>query len=191
MAIIASIAFFGGKDSARAIAPGVIWVSVAFTSVLALSRTWQRERDESALLGLLVMPVHRSAIFAGKAIGVAAFIAVVELIVVPTASLLFAIDLQRHAAGLALLGLSAIPGIAASGTLFGSMTIRTRARDLVLAAVMLPLLAPCILTGVAGTRALLDGAPLDQLSDYFLLNGMFGAVFVAGGLALFGTVIEG
>lgn len=191
VAIIASIAFFGGKDAQKAIAPGVIWVSVAFASVLALSRTWQRERDDGALLGLLVMPIHRSAIFAGKALGVAAFVAAVELIVVPVAAILFGIDLVQHAAGMALLGLSAVPGIAASGTLFGSMTIRTRARDLVLAAVMLPLLSPCILTGVAGTRALFDGASIAQLSDYLLMNGMFGVVFVAGGLALFGTVIEG
>jgi uncharacterized protein (DUF885 family) len=70
VAVIASLAFFAGQGAAEQVAPGVIWVSVAFASVLALSRTWQREREEGALSGLLVMPVRRSAIFAGKALGV-------------------------------------------------------------------------------------------------------------------------
>lgn len=191
VAIIASLAFFGGQDAKREVAPGVIWVSVAFASILALSRTWQREREDSALLGLMMLPIARSAIFAGKAIGVAAFITVVQLIVVPVAGILFGLDLGKFGGALALLCASATAGIAASGTLFGAMTIRTRARDLVLASVMLPLLSPTLLTGVAGTRALFDGALFSELGDYFLLNGMFGFVFVVGGLGLFGTVIEG
>jgi heme exporter protein B len=191
VAIIASIAFFGGNDAKREVAPGVIWVSVAFASILALSRTWQREREDSALLGLMTLPLSRSAIFAGKALGVAAFITVVELIVVPVAAILFNLEIGQLGGKLALLALSATPGVAASGTLFGAMTIRTRARDLVLASVMLPLLSPTILTGVAGTRALFDAASLSELGDYFMLNGLFGFIFVVGGLGLFGTVMEG
>jgi heme exporter protein B len=70
------------------------------------------------------------------------------------------------------------------------MTIRTRARDLVLAAVLLPLLSPSLLAGVAGTRALFDGAPARELVDYLALMGLSGAIFVAGGLSMFAAVIE-
>jgi heme exporter protein B len=87
--------------------------------------------------------------------------------------------------------LAATPGIAASGTLFGAMTIRTQAKDLVLATVMLPLLAPSILAGVAGTRALILGATASELFDYFALLGLFGFIFTAGGLGLFDAVVEG
>lgn len=191
VAVIASLAFFADDDAKRNIAPGVIWVSVAFSSVLALSRTWQRERDDGALKGLIVSPLSRGAIFIGKASGVAAFVAAVAAIVTPVTALLFSIDLGAVAIGLALLLLAATPGIAASGTLFGAMTVRTRARDLVLAAVMLPLLSPSVLAGVAGTRALFDGATLAELTDYFSLLGLFGFVFVVGGLGLFELVLEG
>lgn len=191
VAIIASLSFFAGKDATRDVAPGVLWVSIAFSSVLALSRTWQREREENAIRGLLVAPLSRSAIFVGKAIGVAAFVTVVELIVVPVTALLFQIDLTKNGLLLMALLAAATPGIAASGTLFGAMTIRTRARDLVLATVMLPLLSPSILAGVAGTRALLLGATPGELTDYFALLGLFGFIFVAGGLGLFDAVVEG
>jgi len=188
--VISSLAFYAGADAKTEVAPGVVWVAVAFASTLALSRTWQRERDDGALRGLLASPIARSAVFFGKLIGVAAFVTAIELLVVPTTALFFSLDLSRVGPGLALLLLAATPGIAASGTLFGAMTIRTRARDLVLSAVLLPLQAPTLLAGVAGTRALFGGEPLSHLRDYFVLMGLAGAIFVVGGLAMFGSVIE-
>jgi heme exporter protein B len=191
VAVIASLSFFAGPDSAVRVAPGVIWVAVAFASVLALSRTWQREREDGALAGLLVSPTARSAIFAGKAIGLVVFITLVELIVVPVTALFFSVDLNKMGPGIALFCLVATPGIAAVGTLFGVMTVRTRARDLVLASVLFPLLSPTLLAAVAGTRELLNGVPMVELLDYFELMGVFGVVFTAAGLGLFELLVEG
>ncbi|WP_437614013.1 heme exporter protein CcmB [Sorangium sp. So ce296] len=191
VAVIASLAFYAGQDAAERVAPGVIWVSVAFASVLALSRTWQREREDGALSGLLVLPIARSALFAGKALGLCVFVIAVEAIIIPAAALLFAVDLAKTGAGLALFCLAATPGIAASGTLFGAMTVRTRARDLVLASVLFPLLAPTLLAAVAGTRELFGGATLGELTDYVALMGVFDVVFIAGGIGLFDLIIEG
>lgn len=191
VAVIASLSFYAGPESRASVAPGVIWVAVAFASVLSLSRTWQREREDGALSGLLVTPTARSAIFAGKALGMAVFVTLVEVVVVPVTALFFSIDLVRMGPGLVLFCLAATPGIAAVGTLFGVMTVRTRARDLVLASVLFPLLAPTLLSAVAGTRELLNGVPLAELVDYFQLMGVFALVFTAGGLWMFEILIEG
>jgi heme exporter protein B len=191
VAVIASLAFFAGPDASVKVAPGVIWVAVAFASVLALGRTWQREREDAALAGLLATPTARSAVFAGKALGVLLFVTLVELIVIPVTALLFAVDLVRVGPGIALFCLAATPGIASVGTLFGAMTVRTRARDLVLASVLFPLLAPSLLAAVAGTRELFGGAPVRDLYDYVELMGVFALVFTAGGLGLFDLLIEG
>jgi heme exporter protein B len=191
VAVISSLAFHFGATSAQGVAPGVIWVAVAFASVLAIGRSWQRERDEGALLGLLVLPLSRAALFAGKAVSIAIFIWLVELIVVPVTALLFAVDLWEVGGGLALISLAATPGIAAVGTLFGAMTVRTRARDLVLASVFFPLLAPTLLAAVAGTRELFGGASVGELVDYLEIMGVFGVVFTAGGIGLFDTLIDG
>jgi len=189
--IIASFAFYGGPSTRRLVGAGAMWLSIAFAAVLALGRAWQREREESALAGLLVAPLSRSAIFTGKALGLWVFLTVVELVVIPLTALLFAIDLTRAGPALVLICLLATPGLAATGTLFGSMTVRTKARDLMLAIILLPLLAPTLLAAVAGTRELLGGAPLDELTDYLKLMGVFDFIFVTGGLGLFGTLIEG
>ncbi len=188
--VTASLSFYGGPTTKQVVAAGVVWLSIAFATVLALSRTWQRERDEAALDGLLCAPVSPSAVFAGKALGVWVFIAVVECIVLPTAALFFSLDLVEFGAGLVLIALCATPGLAATGTLFGAMTVRTRARDLMLAIVLFPLLSPTLLAAVVSTRELLNHAQLGDLLDYFKLMAVFDLTFISGGLALFGSLTE-
>jgi heme exporter protein B len=188
--VMASLAFYGGPETRRLVASGVVWLSVAFAAVLALGRTWQREREEGALDALIVSPIAPSAIFAGKALGILLFLGTVEVVVIPLTAVLFALDVTEVGPVLALIALAATPGIAASGTLFGAMTVRTRARDLLLALVLFPLVAPTMLTAVAASRELLGGAPLAELGDYFQLLAVFDVTFVAGGLALFGTLTE-
>lgn len=191
VAITASVALQSGADTHTRVAPAVIWIATAFSAVLAVGKTWQREREEHALDGLLVTPVHRSAIFAGKAIGVVIFLTVVELVTVPLVCLLFSIDLLRIAPGMVLVAACALPGICATGTLFGAMTVRTRARDLVLATVLFPLLLPTLLAAVAATRELFSGTPMSALQDYLVIMLVFDTIFVAGGITLFGTLVEG
>jgi heme exporter protein B len=190
LAILASIAFYAGPAGSHLLAPGAIWIATAFAAVLALGRTWQREREEGALDALLAGPVSRAAVFFGKAIGVALFLIVIELIVVPIVALLLHLDLAMYGGPIALLLLMATIGLAASGTLFGAMTVRTRARELILAAVLFPLITPTLVVGVAATRELLDGAQLADIVDYFKLLGLFDILFVAGGAAIFGSVID-
>jgi heme exporter protein B len=191
VAITASVSLHSGADTSTRVAPAVVWLSVAFAAVLAVGKSWQREREEGALRGLLASPLSRSAAFAGKALGVAAFLLIVEAIVVPVVTILFSLDIAVVGPGLGLIALCATPGIAATGTLFGAMTVRTRARDLVLASVLLPLLLPTLLAAVAATRELFGGTPVGELGDFLVLMLVFDAVFSAGGLALFGSLVEG
>src|SRR5260221_8661789 len=187
--VLASLSFFGGPASARNVAAGTVWLSLSFAAVLSLGKSWQRERDEAALDGLLVSPLSRSAIFAGKALSVWTFLFAVLLVVLPLSLLLFSIDASMIGP-LFVIALVATPGVAASGTLFGSMTVRTGARDLLLAVVLFPLLAPTLLAAVAATRELFNGVPLTELGDFLKVMGIFDLVFVAGGLSMFGTLVE-
>lgn len=190
LAVLTSVAFYGGPAGSRYLAPGAIWIATAFSAVLALGRTWHREREEGALDALLAGPVARPAIFFGKAIGVALFLGAIEMVVVPIVSLLLQLDLFRVGGALFVLLALATIGVAASGTLFGAMTARTRARELILAAVLFPLLTPTLVIGVAATREIVDGATLIEILDHVKLLLVFDVVFVAGGAAVFGSVID-
>jgi len=190
VALLASLSYTAGPETTVRVAPGTIWLSVAFTAVLAIGRFWQREREDGAFLALRTAPIARAAIFAGKALTLFLFLVVVEIIVVPIVALVFHVDLPDVALPLALVLLAGTVGIAASGTLFGAMTVRTRARDLMLAVVLFPLLSPALLAGVSATREILVGAKLDELSDYFVIFGLFDFIALAGGLGMFGALID-
>jgi heme exporter protein B len=196
VAIMASLAFTTGPETSTRVAPGAMWLAIAFAAVLALGRTWQREREESALLGLVVSPIPRAAIWCGKALGVLGFLVAVEIVVVPLVALLFHVDLLPILGPLVVVVLAGTVGVAAMGTLFGAMTVRTRARELILATVLFPLLSPALLSSVSATReifyAATSGMPVDlgEVADWLRLLAVFDVVAIAGGLGLFGQLLE-
>lgn len=189
--VLGSLAFSAAPAAQGSTAPGVVWLAVAFSSVLGLSRNWYREREEAALVGLVLSPVSRSAIFLGKALGMFVFAGLIEAVVLPISSVLLGFDLARNLGSLALIATLTNVGVAVTGTLFGAMMVRTRARDLVLASVLLPLLAPVLGCAIAATRELLDGARLPEILDYLELILVFDLVFGGAGVWLFGALIEG
>jgi heme exporter protein B len=194
--VMASVAFTTGPEATTRVAPGALWLAIAFAAVLALGRTWQREREESALLGLLVSPVPRAAIWCGKTAGVLAFMLAVESVVVPLVALLFHVDLPGVVGPLLAVLLLGTLGVATTGTLFGAMTVRTRARELLLASVLFPLLSPAFLSSVVATRevfyAAASGQAVDmaEVGDWLLLLGVFDFTAITGGVLMFGALIE-
>jgi heme exporter protein B len=196
VAIMASLAFTTGPDTTTRVAPGALWLAIVFASILALGRSWQREREESALLGLLVSPVPRAAIWLGKAAGLRGFVLAVEVVVVPLVALLFHVDLAPIVGPLSAVMFLGTVGVAATGTLFGAMTVRTRARELLLATVLFPLLSPALLSSVSATREIFYAATrgqavdMGEVADWLVLLGVFDAVAIAGGLAMFGALVE-
>jgi heme exporter protein B len=90
-------------------------------------------------------------------------------------------------AGLVTLGTAALALI---GTLFGVMTVRTRARDLVLAIVLFPLLSPVLVCGVAGTRNAFETQPFDDYRGFIGLMGLFVFVGLSLGVSLFGALVD-
>jgi heme exporter protein B len=189
VAILASVSFTTGNEATTRVGPGALWLAIVFASVLALGRSWQREREESAFTGLLVAPIPRAAIWCGKALGVLAFVMAVEIVLVP-------VDLPEVAWVLAPVMLLGTVGVAAAGTLFGAMTVRTRARELLLAAVLFPLLSPALMSSVVATREVFYAAATNQpvnfgeVSGSLLLLAVFDVVAIVGAMTMFGALLD-
>ena len=183
--LLASLSFFIDENSARLVAPGVLWVSVAFAGVLAMSRAWTRERDNDVFKGLMLSPAPRAALYVGKLLGTLVFMAAVESAVVLEVGLLFNLDLLPVLGPLGTLLVLGTIGFAAAGNLFAAMGVRTSARDLVLAVALFPVIAPALLCGVVGTRELLTGAPLSDIWSWIKILIAFDLTFVTAGVLLF------
>lgn len=181
-----------GPDRARLAeaAPGLLWLALAFAGTLAVGRLHLLETDDGALEQLALYPVPRRAIYAGKAIAGVALMGVLGLLVLGAVAVLFG-----AAIGSAILPLLAtlalgVVGIAAVGTFYAGLTVRLRAREVMLPLLMLPILAPLLLGAVKATGAALAGDPFGELGAWLQLLVAFDLIMVTAGLATYGHLLE-
>ena len=188
--ILASLSFYVDTATAKRIAPGVLWIAIAFGGVLAMTRSWAQERENDVLRGILLTPIPRAALYVGKGLSVLAFMVAIEIFLCPLVALLFHVDLVRVAGSLFALVFLGTVGFVAAGTLFSAMTVRTRARDLALSIVLFPLITPALIAGVVATREVLAGASFSETIAWMRILLAFDLVFIAAGLWLFDALIS-
>ncbi|MEM9069183.1 MAG: heme exporter protein CcmB [Myxococcota bacterium] len=187
--VLSSLSFYLDRNLAMKVAPGVLWVSIAFAGLLAVLRSWSREREHDAMRGLLLSPIPRASIYFGKTFGNLIFLTIVEIVVLPLVAVFFHLELERLG-GIALILLMGSFGFVAAGTLFGALSVRSNARDLTLSIVIFPLITPALLGGVVATRMLLAGEPWALIVGWVQILGAFDLVFLGAGWLLFDALLS-
>ena len=174
------------------LAAGVLWVTLLFAAVLGISRLFVAEREQGGFDGFLLAPVDRTSLFVAKAAVLFAFLVAVELIAVPA----FAILLLQPSAVQALPELIAVllladAGIAVVGTLIGALGIQTRARELIVPILALPLMIPLAIAASRATSPLLLEAGAGALpGSWLLVLGLYDLVFGLLAFAVFDYLLE-
>ena len=150
-------------------AKGLLWVAIVFTAIVGLTRAFVAEREQRLIDGLLLAPCDRSAIWLAKSIATLAFLAAAEVVALPVFALFFHGLGASTVAGVVLADL----GICAVGTFVGAMAVATRARDLLLPLLFLPLAVPIVIGGVGASVV---SAPGRYLAFLALYDGLFALV---------------
>jgi heme exporter protein B len=193
--LVFSFAFISGQEDTvgpDAVA-GILWVAVLFSGTVALSRTFDRERESEAIRSLLLSPVPRSAIYAGKLAATAAVMFLVELLLAPLLAALFTAAIWPHALWLGLLLLLGTVGFCSVGVIFSAALLRARSRDALLGALLFPIVIPVLLAASRATAYLLDPAApdLDPALFWTRFLAALDVVFVVVGLWTFEPVVTG
>lgn len=186
--LIFNFAFELRVPDKRMVVPGVLWVTVAFAGVLGLGRAFITEMDKGSLSGLLLAPVDRSAIYFGKMLANLLFILVVEALILPLIAIFFNVPLITVPL-LVILLLGTI-GFAAVGTIFSALTVNTRAREVLLPVLLLPVLLPLLVAGIRATIGLLEGETLADLGNWLRLMMFFDVLFLVVAYLTFDYVVE-
>lgn len=126
---------------------GLLWVALVFTALLALTRAFVAEREQGLLDALVLAPCDRSAIWLAKSLATLAFLAAAEIVALPLFALFFHGLRWSTVGGVALADL----GICGVGTFVGATAVVTRARELLLPLLFLPLAIPLIIGGVGAS----------------------------------------
>jgi heme exporter protein B len=181
-----------GPDSRRLTeaAPGLLWLAIVFGGLLTVSRLHQLEADDGALEELARYPVERHAIYAGKALAGFGAMVVLGAVLLPIVALLYGIDLAGAWAPLTATLLLGALGFAAVGTFYAGVTVRMRAREVMLPLLMLPVIAPLLLASVKATAAALGADPFDGFWSWLQLLAAFDVVMLVAGGLTYGQLLE-
>lgn len=156
---------------------GLLWAMIVFTSLLGLNRSFQHEKEEGCLEGIMLVPLDRSVIFLAKATSNFLFLLLVELVAVP----LFGFFFLSGEGASSTFPLLVIPlvlgtlGMCTVGTLLSTITVNTRGKDVMLAVLFIPIIFPLLYACVsAATGAIVGG---DVFADGFFVSCVLCAAF--------------
>lgn len=174
------------------LAAGVLLVTLLFAAILGINRLFVAEQAEGGFDAVLLAPIDRTAVFVAKAVALAIFLVLVELVAVPA----FALLLLEGSIWDALPGLVVVlalldVALAVVGALVSALAIRTRARDLIVPMITLPLLVPALIGAARAAAPLLaSGGATWPAAKWLLVLGLYDLVFGLLAYAVFDFLLE-
>ena len=182
-----NFAFRTNLETIELIAAGMLWVTFAFAGVLSLSRSFILDKEEGCLEGLMICPVSRGVIYVGKALESLLFMLIIEAIALPIFVFLFNLVLSPKLLAITLL---TTIGFVAVGTIFSALAVNTKAREMVLPILFLPIVTPIIICAVEASKLALSGESWSVLAMWLQIITAFDAIFLVVSYSVFTFVIE-
>lgn len=186
--VIFNFAFGAKQETMVLVAPGILWVTFAFAGVLSLNRSFIQEKEEGCLEGLMLSPASREAIYIGKMLGNLLFMLIIEAIALPIFTVLF--NLNVLSPQLIVITVLTTIGFVTVGTLFSALAVNTKAREMVLPLLFLPIILPIIIGAVKASGLVLAGESWGSISSWLQIIGAFDVVFLVVSFLIFSFVIE-
>jgi len=188
--VVFNFAIGADPELIRQVASGVVWIALLFATVLGLQRVGQLESEEDSLQGVLLALRDRSALFIAKMIAQMLYLLVVVICILPLCGIWFRINFIACLGELCLAFALGILGLSIVGTLFSMIALHTRACEVMLPVLFLPVSIPLTIAAVYATAQLIDGKSLSDISDYLVFMGVFDVVFFVLTLIVFDYIVE-
>lgn len=170
-------------------AAGALWVALVFAGMLGATRCVLAENENGCMRALVLSPVDPAALYGAKLAAAFVFMAVAEWAAVILIVLFFNLDFGAELLSLAPSLLLGTLGFSALATLLAAISGRTRAGDLLLPLLAVPIFIPALIAGVKASEAALSGAPLLDSRQWLGILVAFDVLFVTLGAILFEHVI--
>jgi heme exporter protein B len=173
------------------LAAGVLWATLLFAAVLGINRLFVAERDEGGFEAIRLAPIDRTSLLAAKSASLLIYLLALELVTVPIFALFF-LDSAAALGPLCVVLLLADIGLAATGALVSSMAVNSRARDLLVPLLLLPLVVPLMIAASGASEHLLEagGPAYDRFGTWLAVLGLYDLVFLLVGYAVFDFLLE-
>ena len=168
--------------------PGLFWLAVLFSTLLAIQRAFTVETADGVADALRLSGLDPAGIFLGKAAGIAVHLAVLETALGLGVTLFYGAS-PHGPVLLVATCVAATAGLAAAGSLYGVLAAGLRVRDTLLPLLLLPVVAPVL---IAATQAF--AAAYERTSGsgwkWFGLLATFALIYLAIGIFAFEPLLE-
>lgn len=170
--------------------PGLLWLAFLFTGTLGLTQLFEAERSNHCFDALLLSPMDRGALFLAKTVFNVILMLLVEICVIPLFWILFNLTSWEVVPALLAIALLGTIGFCVLGTLLAGVTLKARARELLLPLVLFPLMIPVILATIRCMEAILKDGELGDAAQWLRLLIGFDVIFLTVGILIFDRVVD-
>jgi heme exporter protein B len=168
--------------------PGLYWIAVLFSALLALQRAFAIEATDGNRDALRLSGLDPAGIFLGKVLAVSVQLIVLEALLGVGVVVLYTSRIDGWVL-LAVTSVIATASIAAAGTLYGVLAAGLRVRETLLPLLLLPVLAPVLIGSTRAFEAALNGSPSEGWPWVGLMS-IFASLYVVAGIFGFGPLLE-
>ena len=188
--ILLTFTFAMDPEGAADAAPAVQWVTFIFAGLMAIQRSFLVERENGAWYGLLLSPVDRGALFAAKMASNVIVLGIAQVVLMTLLALFLGVPVPAAPLALLVVNVLGLVGFSALATLFAAISVRLRAREMMLPLLVLPLLVPLVICAVEASRIVMDGGTVASAGVWLRVLATFDVIFAAAGWMLFEQLVE-
>ncbi len=170
--------------------PGLLWIAIFFTGILALGRSFQLETENGGLEALRLYPGDPKAIYAGKLAANLVVLFAMELLLIPVSAILYNVDLWTKLPALLGVTMMGSVGFVAVGTFYAALTANLRAREVMLPLLLFPTQVPIIVGAVRATALIVHGDMMGELRVWLQVLALVDVVLLTVCTLTFEFAIE-
>ncbi len=187
---VINFSFEPGQFQQEQVGAGILWTSFLFAAMLGMNRLFQAEIERGGLEGLMLCPVDRTSLFVAKCTSLFALLSTTVVATLFLFVIFFTVRLDGGLPALLVVALLGTLGLAALGTTFAAMAAKTRAREVLLPLLLVPIGIPLLIAAVKCTAAVLRGDSLASVAGWLQLLAAFDVIFLAAGYLTFPAILE-
>lgn len=186
--LLFAFAFDSDRTVLRDATPGLFWVAVLLSTLLAVQRAFALEAVDGIPDALRLSGLAPAGIFLGKVGAVAVQLIVLEALLGLGVVVLYDARLDSPIL-LVAASVAATLGLAAVGCLYGILAAGQKVAQTLLPLLLLPALAPLLLAATQAWSAGVDGVASEGWR-WLALLALFATSYLAAGLATFGILLD-
>ena len=190
LVVIFNFSLVINKDNIAQLVPSLLWISIIFVGTLGLSRTFAIEKENSAITGILISPIDRSMLYFAKVVSNLLYVLIVQFLLLFLFLFMFNINLTGNILMLIIVMVLGAVGFSTLGTLFSTMAINTKLRELLLPVILFPVIIPVIINAVKATSLIFSGGGYTEIKPFLNILIAFDIIFLVTSALVYEFVVE-